>query len=310
MSANGQVWIDEGAVWHYDYSNIGYGGFYKYEYTGDTLIEGYNCQIISGRDYQFTSNQNGEIVLSGEYGLETRYTYVSGDTVFFWNKNEDKFFTLFDFGAEIGDTWTIANERPNNWVIDPDTDSDTSKIEVIETGTININSNNYRYIKIKPVYGSLYGFEGTYVERFGNIDSTLNVFQDLFPNFYDYSNSVMAEWNMYKLKCFQDNSFALYNPTDQEDCEYYLTHLGVDVFEMDKVKCYPNPTTEFLIIENPYSESIIADIYDINGRLIDNAEINSTSKIELDISNYENGIYFIKIKTNISNGKTIKIIKQ
>lgn len=310
MNVNSQVWIDEGAVWHYDYSNIGYGGFYKYEYIGDTLIEEHNCQIIKGTDYAFTYNQYGQIILLWQLNLGNQYTYTSGDTVFFWNKYENRFFTLFNFGAQIGDTWTIANERPNNWVINPETDNDTSKIEVIDKGIININSTDYRYIKIKPVYGSVYGFYGTYVERFGNFDSTLNAFQDLFPNYYDYSQSVMAEWNMYKFKCFQDNSFTLFNPTNQDDCEYYLNHLSVETFDIDKVKYYPNPTKELLIIENPYSENINANIYDINGRLIDNAQINSTDKIELDVSNFENGIYFIKIKTDILNSKTIKIIKQ
>ncbi|HQO49688.1 MAG TPA: hypothetical protein PK939_04625, partial [Bacteroidales bacterium] len=58
-----QVWIDYGAAWHYDFWNIGVGGFFKYEYASDTVIDGHNCQKITSESYVFTYNQAGEIVL-------------------------------------------------------------------------------------------------------------------------------------------------------------------------------------------------------------------------------------------------------
>jgi hypothetical protein len=48
FNAIGQVWIDSGAVWHYDVG-LGYAfGFDKHEYSQDTIIESKNCQKITG----------------------------------------------------------------------------------------------------------------------------------------------------------------------------------------------------------------------------------------------------------------------
>jgi len=308
LNIYGQVWIDSGAVWHYDYSNIGYGGFYKYEYTKDTVIENQNCQIIAGTNYMFTYNQNNELVLIGQSELGNHYTFVSGDTVFYWNENENKFFTLFDFGAQIGDSWVISTD-PNNYVVDPNNDNDTSRIEVINTGTVTINSNMYRFIKIKPTYGSTYGMEGTFVERFGNIDSTLAPFQSLFPSFYDYSGNIMAEWNMYNFKCFQDTSFSLYNSTNK-DCEYYLTILGTKEEELNNIEYFPNPTEGKFTINNRNNEIITIILYDNIGKLLNTFEVAPMTKIEINISKYRKGLYFMKVDNGIIKSETIKIIKQ
>jgi hypothetical protein len=220
---------------------------------------------------------------------------------------------LYNFGAEVGDTWIIANELPSNdWNVDPETDNEYSEIEVIATGTIEINSEEYRYIEVKPTYGSLLGFDGIYVERFGNADGTYGEFHRFFPASYDYSDGssgVAIDWHRTKLNCYQDNSFPKYSPTDLEDCEYLLTTLGIESLALDKLKYYPTPSTDIFTIENPNSEALFVDIYDAQGRLIDKTEINSHDKAELNISNYKNGLYFAKTKTNTSQIKTIKIVK-
>ena len=308
LNIYGQVWIDSNAVWHYDYTNVGYGGFSKYEYTKDTIIENHNCQVITGTNYEFTHNQYNELVQLGQIDLGNHYTFVSGDTVFYWNKNENTFFTLFDFGAQIGDSWVISTD-PNNFVVDPNNDNDTSRIEVINTGTITINSNTYRFIKIKPTYGSTYGMEGTFVERFGNIDSTQAPFQVLFPSFYDYSGNQMVEWNRYNFKCYQDTSFSLYNPTNQ-DCEYLLTILETKEQKLNDFEYFPNPTTGEFTLNNLNNESMSIELYDNNGKLLNTFEITPMTKIEIDMSKYIKGLYFVKVVNGIIKSETIKIIKQ
>ncbi len=307
MNVFGQVWIDSGAVWHYDYTNVGYGGFYKYEYTEDTIIENQNCQVIAGVNYAFSYNQYNELIQLGQTDLGRNYTFVSGDTVFYWNKNESKFFTLFNFGAQIGDTWVVSTD-PNNYVVDPSNDNDTSRIEVIDIGTVIINSNTYRFIKIKPTYGSTYGMEGTYVERFGNIDSIKAPFQSLFPSYYDYVGVEMVEWDLCNLKCYQDTSFTLYNPSNQ-DCEYYLTRLSTKEEELSNIEYFPNPTEGKITIKNPNYESLSISLYDNVGKLLDSFEVTPMSKIEIDISKNRKGLYFAKIDYGMIKSETIKIIK-
>jgi len=74
---------------------------------------------------------------------------------------------------------------------------------------------------------------------------------------------------------------------------------------------YPNPTTGTVNIEfNCKSANLKYELYDSNGSLIRSGTIeNNTSIFQLDLSNYSNSIYFIKIYCD-SDVQTFKIIKE
>jgi hypothetical protein len=294
-TAFGQMWIDSGAVWHYDYKGLGFWGFQKYQYEKDTLIQNHNCQKIANESYTFTKNQYDIVVLMEHNHYPNQFTYVSGDTVFYLNNNE--FFVLYNFGASIGDTWIISTTNPYG-VCD-----DTSRIEVIDTGKMMINSVNYRFIKVQPTSNSPIGFMGTYVERFGNIDTTFYVnntfwpFHYLFPgSFQCDSLTSMVEWNFIKLKCFEDHSFSLYNPSSQ-DCEYDLTHLGISEKKERNLKnISPNPFTSStqIYLDKTY-HNISLDVYDIQGKLMLQKQYTDCDRIQLSRNGLGNGLYFLKL---------------
>jgi hypothetical protein len=72
----------------------------------------------------------------------------------------------------------------------------------------------------------------------------------------------------------------------------------------EKVILYPNPTSHYLNIERGIkSEGIEVELYDSFGRIL----LKSTST-QIDISEFRNGIYFVRIPT--SSEKTYKVIKQ
>lgn len=83
--------------------------------------------------------------------------------------------------------------------------------------------------------------------------------------------------------------------------------LGVGISEYNinnsTIKTYPSPTHDLLTIMS--SESTTISIINIIGQEIITRRIQSTETI--DISNLENGIYFIK---DLNSGSTIKFIKQ
>lgn len=305
----GQVWIDSGAVWHYNFSNVGLSCFSKYQYVEDTIIQNKNCQKIVGSYYEFGYDQYHILRQLGHGNLKSQYTYISGDTVFLWNDFENRFFTLFNFGAQVGDSWITTTQPNPNYQVDPNTDNDSSRIIVTATGNIQINSHNYRYIKIEPTYGSPYGMKGTYVERFGNIDSFPDAFHTLFPGTYDYTNSLTVEWNQYSFKCFEDKSFSLYNPSNQ-DCEYYLSIVGTKELQKNKyVKYYPNPSNGEFTIESTSNEQLSVTIYDSFGRLLRSLEVAPMESLKVDISENNSGIYFLRIQDVNDNITTLKIIK-
>lgn len=297
----GQVWIDSGAVWHYDFWNVGYQGFYKYEYAQDTVIENHNCQMITGERYVFTKNQFGNTVLLWHNVYDNQFTYVSGDTVFY--RNNGKFFILYNFGASIGDKWVVSTSNPFGLC------DDTSRIEVTDTGKITINSVTYRFITVQPTSNSPFGLKGTYIERIGNIDLIFAPFHHLFPYAYQCDSlTALVEWDHIKFKCFKDTSFTLYNPSGQE-CEYYLTHLGIPETKKNDFQCYPNPTSGLLNIESSHFGDKSVEIYNYQGILTRSLQVPATTR-RIDISDLKSGMYIIKLQSKTEDNSIIKIIKE
>lgn len=89
---------------------------------------------------------------------------------------------------------------------------------------------------------------------------------------------------------------------------YGFSTLGVPEFDAANVYIYPNPTNDIINIKLKNQENAIAEIYDLNGRII--SQHNIISDIyEINLSNYNTGIYLLKINLN-NNIVTKRIIKQ
>lgn len=277
--ADAQTWIDSNATWHYnleELSGLSIQGFYKYSYHDDTIIDGINCQKIACSLYEFYTWP--EVVFLDSNSVAEYYTYVSNDTVYY--RNNDAFFVLFDFGASIGDTWIISATNNGNGFCD-----DTSTVQVIDTGTVIINSQVLRTITLEPVVGSSYGLSGVYNEKFGLM--TYGPWH-LFPRVMECDSNVIVEWYYTSFKCFEDDSFNLYNPS-ATDCEYLLTHLELTETKLNEVSVYPNPVKDKLMIEVPENGQI--SILTVHGEVLLRKEIRDY--LELDFSAFEPGIYFV-----------------
>ena len=87
----------------------------------------------------------------------------------------------------------------------------------------------------------------------------------------------------------------------------FKTVLGMDNYTNPSVSIYPNPAGGLVNIN---SGSFIKSVtlYDLQGRLLQNADINRNTTI-VDISAKASGIYFIKVITD-KGSKTEKLIKQ
>ncbi|MCH7534453.1 MAG: T9SS type A sorting domain-containing protein [Bacteroidetes bacterium] len=269
----GQTWIDNGAVWHYDFSVAGaWGGFYRIEYNMDTLIDGQNCQKLDLNVYTFWPQYDGSFVADSSSGIYG-YTYSSGDTVFYYRNGE--FMVLYDFGAYIGDRWLISVDNGEGGC------DDSSYVEVIDTGSIDINGIKSRTITLQHDPKSGYGINGVIIERFG-------------ISFPDYapcdSDSSHVDGAIYQFKCFQDNSFPLYNPSGK-DCQYMLTYLGIEDNELDQVSI----TTYYNTITIKAKGT--ATIYNLQGQRVHQSKLTGNNIISLD-----KGIYLVKVR---SEGRSV-----
>lgn len=84
-------------------------------------------------------------------------------------------------------------------------------------------------------------------------------------------------------------------------------------FDFENFKLYPNPTSDAITISfNSTTGKLVSmDVYDIRGRKLESFTIENFGTIEkeLNLSNYESGVYLVKI-TDGENHSTKKIIKK
>lgn len=83
-------------------------------------------------------------------------------------------------------------------------------------------------------------------------------------------------------------------------------HIGIDEHSLSDFIIYPNPTHDILHIEGNDIDNIV--IFNVLGQEIKNIANNSGENVEIDCSDMQNGVYFVKItgKTNV----TERFIKQ
>jgi hypothetical protein len=74
---------------------------------------------------------------------------------------------------------------------------------------------------------------------------------------------------------------------------------------------FPNPTNGAIVVRLPQVEGVsqhTISLFDMNGRVLSSKEVSGHS-LEMDLSSYANGVYFIKI----NSGETLitkKVVKR
>lgn len=86
--------------------------------------------------------------------------------------------------------------------------------------------------------------------------------------------------------------------------------IGMNENSILNLDAYPSPTSGTITIANPViGKKADCSIFDIQGRMIFSREISFADKLNLDLSNFENGLYVLKVT---SDGKIYeaRIVKQ
>jgi len=289
ITTYGQTWIDKGAEWHFGYGGMQDVGFIKVKYTMDTLIEGRLCQKLEQFQYRFTVNPSHEWIFLGVLPLKQEYTYLSGDTVFYYKDN--RFNVLYNFGAQPGDSWDLGIDT-NHWKCSK------SIIEVDSVKTIVINNITYRCIHVKPQLNASGYLKGWIIEKFGSFENYL------FPIENVCDTNVIFEGVDIKFSCYKDTSFPLLNVTNK-NCEYYFQLVSISELHTPEVSVSPNPVLDKLIISfNEKNPVLYVIVYDINGK-----QLGIYYSSTVNFKEYETGMYCMKIV--LTNREIIhrKIIK-
>jgi len=87
--------------------------------------------------------------------------------------------------------------------------------------------------------------------------------------------------------------------------------LSVDDIEKQGFKCYPNPTHSFITLILPMESNteVHYSIYNNVGQVLEQKSVVGVTQLDVDLSNYKAGIYFIGLKTE-NNNYIQRIIKK
>ncbi len=149
-----------------------------------------------------------------------------------------------------------------------------------------------------PVSGPFYvGFKVNYPdENNDDISDDLFVVPVVTNRGYTGTNSTFVQKSSVWYTATEILNFNTALPIQPVSCLVDIEEVTIDKNSID---VYPNPTSGILNINfaNAVNEEVSVEIYDVIGKLMSQRSYNSSSELTMDISNYPEGMYIIKVST-------------
>jgi hypothetical protein len=274
-----------GATWHY----IIYNQNQTLQYTHDSLFMGKTTKVIEN-PYCF---YNG-----GPQQQSKTLIYTSNDSVFFHNAyTKNQWELLYSFGTPVGQSWRVLL-KDSVLAFPPIPIIDTITFTVDSSKTVTINSLPLKKLcvtfKVKTSQGNtIMGFNNqtTIYDRIG---ASLY----LLPF---HSNIMATDGSDPYLLCYTDNTLGLYH-ADTTSCNYIPSGIKTFSTHNATLHIYPNPANNKITIDAV--EVVEVKLFDVVGK-----QIFTTKQNQIDVSNFNDGVYFIQVQTK-QNTTAQKIIVQ
>lgn len=266
-------------------------------YDRDTVINSITCKILKKSSEGYYLNQGTGITYRPKTVFGNELVYENNGVVYLFYQNS--FDTLFNFNANIGDSWRMAKHSSVSSCSDS-----SSSITVIDTAHKVINAVTLKCLIVELNYGINWNKTiDTICERIGFLSSYM------FP--LDHCGSALDAGEGGGLRCYQDNAFSLYkSPTHLEDCDFTL---GVDDFKNERMVSIllPNPTSGIFSIstEKPLEKTSIF-IYDVSGNIVFQKSYPSFEITNINISNCSDGLYFVELHSSGKTSKSKMVLKK
>ena len=174
----------QGAEWYFDVFNpwTMYHEYERFSVEGDTIIQGHQCSIIEQHFVETgPGHENGEFV------------YEEDNKVYWFNPTTNAFTLLYDFDAEVGDSWYY------------EVDSCSHLVTVDSVGSVIWNGRTYRtqWVSFSETYTS-----GSY----GKIIEGIGYEKGLFPSIWTCNGSVVYDASQIEyLRCYVENGEIIYH---------------------------------------------------------------------------------------------------
>ncbi len=288
-----------GATWYHtnieSFTFFGYEGYVKTESVKDTIIQGHLCKKLTKTRYGSNGSENS---------IGDEYFYTSGDTVFNLSDN-DTFYILYNWGAQVGDTWTT---RTFDFFAQGGVET---TIQVDNIGTTVISGETLRTLtvhtidslSINPLSGSYMGFG----EPNARLTEKLGGSLYLFPQDYRLWDAEIKTG----LRCYSDSTIR-FNANISSTCDELLTSVQ-NIPDADLIHLSPNPFSSEIQLNIPAStttEGLSFHLYNNLGQLVLEKTIKGTGSRTINVPNtIPQGVYYGVIYID-NQVQTTSLIKQ
>jgi hypothetical protein len=299
-----QSWCPTGAEWYHDvynptYPNPNANGFIRFKYINDQFVGGKTQKVIEERFFG-TMYSNPPIVFNNY--LRGTFYFREENGVIFLNND-----TALNFNATIGDKWLQPIAKDANLNTPSMCNGPRGYFQVIDTGHIIINNTNLKLLTLNSFNFYLYPstitpvvYSLTVTERIGL--SNIAYWTKSCP-IEPPPTILHGEWGALSLKCYKDaTSFGSYSASSTtSNCIYDFTIGLKELVKNSQLNVYPNPAKDQLTIslselENGSSNSI-KKLYIVNtiGQLYYSKDIDSLTLVNINLSDFPKGLYFLKL---------------
>ncbi len=215
--------------------------------------------------------------------------------------NDTSEFVLYDFNLNVGDTFTIKSPTVGLTLTPP---IPKMRLNSITTTTVSYVSGlrtAYSFSSVST--GGSYGlnlfitwYEGIGANQGFLYNLAYRGWPILTPSSYPYT---------YNLNCFYRSNSFIYNPT----C--IITNLNKNTTKDVEVLIYPNPTNGnfTLKLDSETETKKQIELTNLLGEIIFKKEIH-INETQININNFDNGVYFLKVFDKNKLIGTTKIVKQ
>lgn len=274
-----------GAEWYYETQTMFTKGYIKMVAEKDTVIDGHACLKLAREEYWHN------LEFGGLYGgpRPPLFLLQENDSVMVYQNGVFKL--LFDFGAEINDTLTIAGREGR-------CPEDFGILLVVDKGIDTINGLQLKYITVKDLPDSYWGYGGSI---YGTLSGAVKIMERIGPRGYmlPEQRCVFDDSEGGPLRCYIDDDlgelhFSTLHP--ERYCDYISnTYQSVDESDAkNKLSVFPNPCTEKLNLLFDEISVYEVIVFDYSGRIVLRRSVNDR-EAELDISKLPEGLYCVTV---------------
>ena len=206
-----------------------------------------------------------------------------------------------------------SSKYSGSYTRNPDANGEDVLVSYFSEGALDLNINKYFNFKIygppRPIYLSFQDDDGIEIYAFNSALSSNNQWQQ-----FSFDLSSVASQSITRLVMFIDQGVVNWDTYFLDDFNLSSSPLLInEINESSLISVFPQPAKNKLNIKFNLNNSEVytLDLYNSQGKILLSTILNKNSEnINLDVSQFKSGIYFIKVhsKNNLYT-KKVQIIR-